>query len=67
MITITKTLEDATIGETDISWILTQEETLSLATGQARMMLNWVTNGSIRGASEETPIDIVQNQVKEVL
>lgn len=67
IITITKTLEDATVGETDISWTLTQEETLSITTGQARIMLNWVTNSSTRGASEETAINIVQNQVQEVL
>lgn len=67
VITVTKTLEDATVGETDISWTLTQEDTLTLATGKARMMLNWVTNSSTRGTSEETVIDILQNQVKEVL
>ena len=66
-IAITKTLEDAIVGETDLSWTLTQEETLSLTAGQARMMLNWVTSGGTRGASAETAINVEQNQVKEVL
>lgn len=63
-----KTLDEATVGNDYIEWTLTQEETLSLGTGIAfSMMLNWLTNGGVRGASTEESITVVNNHIREVI
>lgn len=63
-----KTLDMATVGADYIEWTLTQEETLSLGTGSAlSMMLNWLTNGGVRGASAEEAVVAVNNHVREVM
>ena len=66
-ILIEKTLESATIEEDSLSWTLSQEETLSLGTKNAKMMVNWVTMDGVRGASEETTITGTNNHKKEVI
>lgn len=66
-ILIEKTLDNATIGENSLSWTLTQEETLSLGTKGAKMMLNWVTADGKRGASVETVIKGTANHIAEVI
>lgn len=66
-IIIEKTLADAVVGEDSLSWTLTQEETLLIGTRSCKMMLNWVTQGGIRGASAETVIIGVTNHKPEVI
>ena len=61
-----KTLADAVVGDDSLSWTLTQQETLTIGTRTAKMMLNWVTHSGKRGASTETTIAGVSNHVKEV-
>lgn len=63
------TLDDgAVIGTDYIEWTLTQEETLNLGTGSAlSMMLNWLTNGGVRGASAEEAVVAVNNHIREVI
>lgn len=63
-----KTLDTATVGTDSIEWTLTQEETLSLGTGSAlSMMLNWLTNSGVRGASAEEAVVAVNNHIREVI
>lgn len=63
-----KTLDTATVGTDYVEWTLTQEETLSLGTGSAlSMMLNWLTDGGVRGASTEEAVMAVNNHVREVM
>ncbi len=62
-----KTLADAVVGDDSLSWTLTQQETLTIGTRTAKMMLNWVTHSGKRGASTETTIAGVSNHVKEVI
>ena len=65
--TLTKTLEDADVGEGRLSWTLTQEETLSICDDVAAMMLNWKTAGGTRGASAKTTVVMSDNYVREVI
>lgn len=61
-------LTTATVGTNYIEWVLTQEETLSLGTGNnMTMMLNWLTNDGTRGASAEEQVVGVHNHIREVL
>lgn len=63
-----KNLDEATVGADYIEWTLTQEETLSLGTGSAlSMMLNWLTNSGVRGASAEEAVMAVNNHIREVM
>lgn len=66
-IILEKTLADAMVGENAMSWTLTQQETLSLGTRTAKMMLNWLTASGTRGASAETIIVGVTNHKREVI
>ena len=66
-IILEKFLTDAVIDEDSVSWTLTQEETLSLNTKPAKMMINWITFSGKRGASEETVIQGVTNHKREVI
>lgn len=50
-----------------ISWVLTQEETLSLARGAVIFMLNWKTFNGTRGASDKSRINVVENDKDEVI
>ena len=65
-VTIEKDLDDATVGEKDLSWTLTQSETLSVS-GDACIMLNWKTNDGTRGASAETVVRFIPNHIEEVI
>ena len=66
-IVIEKPLSSATAGEHDLSWILTQEETLGLDASMVQFMLNWKTNGGTRGASNTTNVMVKDNQKPEVI
>lgn len=65
--TLTKTLEDAEIGEDSLSWTLTQEETLAISAEVSSMMLNWKTQDGTRGASAKTTVIMSDNYVREVI
>lgn len=64
---ITKTLDDATVGEDFISFILTQQETLDIGVGEAEIMLNWVDNSGVRGTGKTAQVKFLDNDIKEVL
>lgn len=65
-IAIEKTLSEATVGEKTISWRMTQAQTLSVL-GSAEVMINWVTSGGVRGASNKTLIIFTGNHIMEVV
>lgn len=63
-----KALDTATVGSDYVEWTLTQEETLSLGTGSTlSMMLNWLTNEGVRGASAKEAVVAVNNHIREVI
>lgn len=66
-ILIEKSLNDAVPGTDTLSWTLTQEETLSIGTRQASIMLNWVTADGTRGASGKSVLYIEDNHIEEVI
>lgn len=67
VLAVEKTLEAAIIGESTISWRLTQEETLALLVGTVTMMINWVTSDGTRGASKKDMVVIEGNDIEEVI
>ena len=68
IIVIEKSLEDAEIEEDSVSWMLTQEETLSLAArGVVGVMVNWKLADGTRGACKEHRIGVVENHKNEVI
>ena len=66
-IVIEKELTDAVVGESDLSWTLTQSDTLSLGTGIGSIMLNWKLADGTRGASEECNVRLDDNHKAEVI
>lgn len=50
-ILLSKFLSEATIGEDNISWKLSQAETLALGVGTRTMMFNWLTADGTRGVN----------------
>lgn len=66
-IVVEKDKSSAAIGESSISWTLSQEESLSFGRGEIWVMLNWLTADGARGASDDNSVDILQNHVNEVI
>ena len=66
-ILLSKFLSEATIGEDNISWKLSQAETLALGVGTRTMMLNWLTADGTRGVSKETIVNATNNHIPEVM
>lgn len=65
---ITKGLSDAAVGTHDISWILTQEETLELADGKpAVICLDWVTVDGTRGIGQSQTVGVTSSAIEEVI
>ena len=62
-----KTLDDATVGDTRLSWKLSQADTLAVGDGTASCMLNWVTGDGTRGVSEEMTLTFISNHIEEVI
>lgn len=56
----------ATIGEDNISWVLSQQNTLQMSEGKVTMMMNWKLNSGRRGASKENTV-IVKDNYKDVV
>lgn len=54
------------VGEDTLSWPLTQEDTLGLP-AEVSVMINWITDGGIRGASRKTTLIIESNYHPEVM
>lgn len=66
-IAIEKEISDATVGETSLSWELTQSECLGLNYGRSTVMINWLLQDGTRGASNEYSVEVVQNHIPEVI
>lgn len=64
---IEKPLSAAIVETDNISWTLTQEETLSLKPAMAYFMCNWKKADGTRGASAEMGVLISCNQKNEVI
>lgn len=64
---IEKPLSDAYVGESDISFTLTQAETLSLTSGvQGVLMFDWLI-GTTRGRSEVVKFCVSDSGMNEVI
>lgn len=63
VVIIEKDLSQADIGENSLSYLLSQEETLSLAIGKANVMHNFVLGDGTRGASDNNSVEILLNHV----
>ena len=61
-IIITRNIDTASIKDSQISWKLTQKETLKLTTATSyKVMCNWVTADGTRGITKETDLRVVDN------
>lgn len=60
-------LADAEVGTDYLSWTLSQEDTLAIGVGPARVMLNWVLGDGTRGASNEAEFRMRGNHIQEVI
>lgn len=58
--TIEKDLSAATVGQKDLSWKLTQAETIDFG-DSISVMINWKLQDGTRGASEKTTIRVDEN------
>ena len=67
-IIVQKDLSAAEIGESSLSWDLTQSETLAFSANQhAKMMINYKLADGTRGASTQTDITFRDNHITEVI
>lgn len=67
-VVIQKDLSAAEVGETSLTWDLSQAETLSFGANQhARMMINYRLADGTRGASAETEVVFRDNHITEVI
>lgn len=61
-IIITRNIDTASIEGSQISWKLTQKETLKLTTvASYKVMCNWVTADGTRGITKETDLRVIDN------
>lgn len=67
-VVIQKDLSNATVATSSLSWLLSQEETLSFDANQkAKMMINYKLADGTRGASNETELHFKTNHITEVI
>lgn len=66
-ILLTKTLSGAKRTSTQLSWKLTQRETIDLGVGTFTTMCNWLTSDGTRGACLETTLKIIPNHDPTVM
>ena len=66
-ILLTKTLLGARRTSTQLSWKLTQQETINLGVGTYTIMCNWLTADGTRGACLETTVKILSNHDPAVM
>ena len=65
---VVKDLEDATVGNKYLEWVLTQEETLSLKEGNyALITLDWLLDNGTRGFGKQSVVKVVPSGTNEVL
>ena len=64
---LTKDINSALITDNEITYNLSQTDTLKIGAGSCEIMLNWVTSDGIRGTSEVLRIDATKNHINEVL
>ena len=64
---IVKDIGSAVIGDNEITYTLSQTETLRIGVGKCECMLNWVTANGIRGTSNLLRVEGVKNHINEVL
>lgn len=62
-----KSLEDATVSNGMLTWHLTQEETLAVGVGDAKIMCNTLLADGTRTASAETDVKFTGNHIPEVI
>ena len=61
-IILTRHIDTATISDKEISWKLTQKETLNFSVSTAyRVMCNWVTSDGTRGIVKEVSLQVIDN------
>lgn len=61
-IIITRNIDTASIEDSQISWKLTQKETLKLTTATSyKVMCNWVTADGTRGITNEADLRVIDN------
>lgn len=60
-ILLTRNIDTATIEDSQISWKLTQKETLALGLGTYSVMCNWVTADGTRGITKEDTLQVIDN------
>ena len=60
-ILLTRNIDTATIEDSQISWKLTQKETLALGVGTYSIMCNWVTGDGTRGITKEDTLQVIDN------
>ena len=64
---VAKDLSSASVGEHDISWQLSQEDTLSLCYWSADIYCDWKLGSGVRGASHTLKVNIVEPGKNEVI
>ena len=64
---IEKTSDDLTIEPHTVYVALSQAETLRLATGMAKIQLNWTYADGTRACTDIVTVDVLQNLLLEVL
>lgn len=67
VVKIEKDLNDAIIGESSISWRLSQRDTLGLKLGSVEYRLNYKLEDGTRGASKLGTFRLLDNDKKEVI
>lgn len=60
-ILLTRNINTAIIKDSQISWKLTQKETLALGLGTYSVMCNWVTADGTRGITKEDTLQVIDN------
>ena len=61
-IILTRNIDSATITEKEISWKLTQKETLGFSVSAFyKVMCNWVTSDGTRGITKESSLQVIDN------
>lgn len=62
-----KSLSEADVSTTSLSWHLSQEETLAIGIGDTRIMCNTLLVDGTRTASAETDVKFINNHIPEVI
>ena len=66
-IILEKNLQDATVIDKGIQWVLSQQDTLGIGTGYVEILLNWVKEDGMRGVSKKQEVNFKTNHINEVI